>query len=147
MTIHQTTPQVEINAYLARKIEIRVKAIIRTLHYIGISCINEARDNGTYQDQTGNLRNSVGYVIVRDGQIVDGSAFDLKEEGWEGKAAAERIIQQQVAKFPHGIVLIVVAGMNYASAVEARNLNVLTSAELLAEQLAPQIMQQIGFAA
>lgn len=147
MTILQTTPQAEINAYLARKIELRVKAIIRTLHYIGISCINEARDNGTYRDRTGNLRNSIGYVIVRDGQIVEGSSFDIKEEGWEGKASAERIIHQQVARFPHGIVLIVVAGMNYASAVEAKNLNVLTSAELLAEQLVPQIMHQLGFAA
>lgn len=35
--------------------------------------------------------------------------------------------------------------MNYAAYVEARNYNVITSAELLANKLVPQIMKQLGF--
>jgi len=35
--------------------------------------------------------------------------------------------------------------MNYAASVEARNLNVLTSAELLADQMVPILMKQLGF--
>ena len=145
--IQMTTPQSQIDAYLQQQIQRREKAIINAFNYIGISCMNNARDAGTYHDVTGNLRSSIGYIIVKDGRIVGGSTFDMKEDGWDGKAAGERLLQKQIAKFPHGIVLIVVAGMNYASAVEARSLNVLTSAELLAEQLVPQLMLKLGFAA
>jgi len=145
--IQQTTPQSQIDAYLRQQIQKKEKAIINLFNFIGISCINNARDVGTYHDVTGNLRNSIGYIVVKDGRSVGGATFDMKEDGWDGKAAGEQLLQKQIAKFPHGIVLIVVAGMNYASAVEARNLNVLTSAELLAEQLVPQLMRQLGFAA
>ena len=31
---------------------------------VGERCIIEARDNGAYTDRTGNLRNSVGYVVL-----------------------------------------------------------------------------------
>jgi hypothetical protein len=37
--------------------------------------------------------------------------------------------------------------MDYAASVEARNLNVLMSAELLAEQQVPLLMRKLGFAA
>ena len=41
--------------------------------------------------------------------------------------------------------MIVSTGMSYAAYVEARNYNVLTSSELLANKLVPQIMKQLGF--
>ena len=47
--------------------------------------------------------------------------------------------------YQNGIVLIVSTGMSYAAYVEARNYNVLTSSELLANKLVPQIMKQLGF--
>ena len=144
MGIQMTTPQASIDAYIAQQLERQEKAIINALNYIGIKCINEARNNGAYNDVTGNLRSSIGYVVVKDGVIVNGSVFDMKDEGWDGKAAGEDSIQSLVARYSHGIVLIVVAGMNYASYVEAMNLNVLTSAELLAEQLVPKLLKQLA---
>jgi len=145
MGIQQTTPDGDINAFLMREIDKREKAIIKTFNYIGETCAKNAKEWHTYQDQTGNLTSSIGYVVVRNGNPVNGSVFDMKEDGWEGKAAGERQLQKLIADFPNGIVLIVVAGMNYAAAVEARNLNVLTSAELMAEQLVPSLMKQLGF--
>ena len=145
MGINQTTPDGDINDFLRRQIELNQKKITNAFKFCGGTCVKEARDGGTYQDQTGNLRSSIGYVVVKDGNVVNGSTFDMKEEGWEGKAAGERQLQKLVANYPTGIALIVVAGMSYAAAVEARNLNVLTSAELLAEQLVPSLMKQLGF--
>ena len=43
------------------------------------------------------------------------------------------------AKYPKGLVLIVVAGMNYAAYVEAKGYNVLSSAELMAENILKQL--------
>jgi len=141
MGIVMTTNPGDIDRYLQDQINKRIKAIISELDRIGVKCKDEARDNGNYKDHTNNLRNSVGYVVLNDGVVVSGSVFDQSAGGGAGTAE----LQNQIAKYPTGIVLIVVAGMNYAAAVEARNLNVLTSAELLAERLVPQLLRQIGF--
>ncbi|MCL4482180.1 MAG: hypothetical protein M1445_06120 [Bacteroidetes bacterium] len=136
-----------IGGYLEEQIERRVKALIFRLNYIGVACVNKARNDGTYEDQTGNLRSSIGYVIVRDGVIVDASDFYAGKDGATtfGAASGEAYIKRLAAGYPHGIVLIIVAGMNYASYVEALNYDVLTSAELLAEQLVPKLLKQLGF--
>lgn len=128
-----TTNPGDLDAYLQDQLNKRIKAITSVLERVGVQCQNEARTNKTYKDVTSNLINSVGYVVLNEGVVVS--------NGGGGNAE----LQNQIAKFPSGIVLIVVAGMNYAAAVEARNYNVLTSAELLAEQLVPQLLSQIGF--
>lgn len=114
---------------------------IKAFTYVGEACLIEARTNGNYQDRTGNLRNSIGYTVLKDGKTVTESGFSQTEGGAQG----EKLISSLKKKYPTGIVLIVSAGMKYAACVEARNYNVITSAELLAEKLVPQILTQIGF--
>ena len=46
------------------------KAMITVLQYIGEECVRQARENGNYIDHTGNLRNSIGYVLLCDGNII-----------------------------------------------------------------------------
>ena len=101
--------------------------------------------NGSYLDRTHNLRSSTGYVIVKDGKIVKMGDFTPIKGGNEGAQGGAAFARQLVKAFPSGIVLIVVAGMNYAAHVSARGYNVLDSAELLAEQLVPSLMKQLGF--
>jgi len=141
MAIKQVTPMAAIEQHLALEIQRRKDAILYAFKYVGERCINEARTNGSYKDRTGNLRSSIGYLILHDGAIHTASPFDGNEGGQTGKA----LIDKLVAEFPHGIALVVVAGMKYAAAVEARNFNVLTSAELLAEQQVPTLLKTLGF--
>ena len=54
--------------------------IVRVLRYVGDLAVNEAKTNGNYQDQTANLRNSIGFVIAIDGRIVD-EDFSLTAKG------------------------------------------------------------------
>lgn len=144
MGIQQTTPQSVIDAQIQKYMEQHREKVIKTLSYIGEKCIIEARDNGAYQDQTGNLRASIGYMVVDNGRIVSESTFDMKDDGWDGKAAGEEQLRKMAAKYTVGLVLCVVAGMDYAVYVEAMNLNVLSSAELLAEHEVPRIMKKLG---
>lgn len=102
--------------------------------------MNEARTARTYTPRSNALLNSTGYVIVKDGVIIDGSSFQGKG-GTDGEAYARKL----TARYSQGITLIVVAGENYAAYVEALGYNVLTSAELLAEQLVPRMMKSLGF--
>lgn len=103
-----------------------IEQVTKKLLEVGERCVAEARNNGSYTDQTGNLRNSVGYVVMNMGKEVGRSNISTLNQ---------KVIDEIKAKYANDVVLIVVAGMNYAAYVEAKNYNVLTSAELLAEKL------------
>lgn len=111
--------------------------LIQTFIYVGEACVKEARIKANFKDQTGNLRSSIGYVLMYDGRIVKTSEFDAVQSGNEGSTVgnkfAERLAQKSAKN--KGVTLIVVAGMNYASHVVARGYDVLDSSEILAKQL------------
>ena len=138
----------KLNASLAEKRTGVTKHIIDTLSYIGEECIRIARESGDYNDITGNLRSSIGYVILNDGKpVVRGAAKQYsgkKGNGEQGAPAADALLKKLQADFPWGIVLIVCAGMNYAAYVEnVHHKDVLTSAELKAESLMKSLLKGI----
>ena len=145
MPIKRLTPTAEIDRYIAGRVEAIKKALVYNLCAVGEQVLNTARLTNSYKDQTGNLRSSIGYVVAVDGEIVQMSSFDIVKEGGEGAKGGKAYAIQLVKDFPQGIVLIVVAGMNYASYVSAKGYDVLDSSELLADKLVPQMLQQLGF--
>ena len=161
MGMRQTTPQGRITAYIDKQVAKYEKLLLNNLHYVGEQCVKAARDLPSpkflnrsrqeipphqphYIDWTGNLRNSIGYVIVRGGNVVSLGGFKSAKGGGEGAAEGKAYAEQLAAKFPQGIALIVVAGMNYAAYVSAKGYDVLDTAELLAEKLVPQMMKQLS---
>ena len=145
MGITQTTPASEIDRYIAEQIEDITNALIYNLQYIGERCLNAARETNSYKDQTGNLRSSLGYIIVCDGKITFQSDFEVVKNGGTGAKSGTQFAKEIARQFPEGIVLIVVAGMNYAAYVSATGRDVIDSAELLADRLVPSILKQLGF--
>lgn len=123
----------------------RKKAIINLLIYLGKKCVNKARSLNSYQDQTGNLRSSIGFMVLDNGQVVGSSSFPKVKTGSDGRNAGSDFIKTLASEYGEGLILIVVAGMNYASYVEAMGLDVLTSAELFAEQTLPSMLRKLGF--
>lgn len=73
-----------------------------------------------WNDQTGNLRSSIGYAVCKSGRIVARSAFSsvsaVAASSAEGIAACERLA---TAYARYDFALIVLAGMEYAVYVEA----------------------------
>jgi len=146
MPVKLKTPLSEFDMAIDELTERAENAILDRLCYIGSKCINEARENGNYNNPTGNLRSSIGYAVVKDGQVIEQAVVERTGNGTEGKAAAEAFMAKLVRDYPKGICLIVVAGMNYASYVEEYyGRNVLSSSELLADRLVPQELGRIGF--
>ena len=147
MITPQFTPD-DIERILREKIEKYHQKVIRILRIVGEMCINEARTNGSYQDQTGNLRSSIGYVVLQDGKAIEKGGFAPtergKEKGKNGQKEGETFINKVISQYPKGFVLVVVAGMKYAAYVEARNYNVLSSAELLAEKEVPKLLKVLS---
>ena len=119
---------------------------IRILKWVGEKAVNEAKENGNYQDHTANLRNSIGYVVSVDGQVVDEN-FNASKHGIEPSNEDPlkygRTLAVEVAQSKRGISLVVVAGMRYASYVESKGRVVLTSAEQFASQYLPNLLKQL----
>ena len=119
---------------------------IRILKWVGEKAVNEAKENGNYQDHTANLRNSIGYVVSVDGQVVDEN-FNASKHGTEPSNKDPlkygRTLAVEVAQSKRGISLVVVAGMRYASYVESKGRVVLTSAEQFASQYLPNLLKQL----
>lgn len=144
MPIKQVTPKAEINGYIDSKLDMWRRVIIRNFLYVGERVLNAARSTNSYKDRTGNLRSSVGYVLVVDGQVYEMSSFDQIMDGKTGKQTGTDYARSLARKYRKGIVLIVCAGMNYAAYVSAKGRDVLDSAELLADRLVPQMLKQLG---
>lgn len=135
----------KLKAGLQAKMKDIVALLVKQLSFIGEECIRIARESGSYNDITGNLRSSIGYVVLVDGKpVVTGASKQYSGKDGNGEAgplAAEALLQSLQAKFPWGVVLIVCAGMKYAAYVEAvHHKDVLTSAELKAESLAKKLL-------
>nr|DAT09646.1 MAG TPA: hypothetical protein [Caudoviricetes sp.] len=142
-----TTPMSEINAAIQAEAKRVEKLTIRTLSYLGEQCVIEAKDRpqeSSWFDQSGNLRSSIGYVIVHNGRIIQYSDFNQVKQGSEGVKTGKELAEELADEYSSGYALIVVAGMNYAELVEAMdNKNVLASAELFARQEMPKMMMKL----
>lgn len=112
--------------------------MVRALAYLGEQCTIRVRDRSgseSWFDQTGNLRSSIGYAVYEHGKSVIESAFDIVKNGSQGADKGRRMIQALASKYAETYALVVLAGMEYAEFVEAKdNKDVLASTELWARQ-------------
>ena len=79
VTFNEAEFMQELEESMSAELEKVRRQIIRELSIIGERCINEARLKGSYTDHTGNLRSSVGYVIVEDGAAKGYDVLDSSE--------------------------------------------------------------------
>jgi hypothetical protein len=106
------------------------QGILRIMKIVGEEFQRDAREalnistsdfpKGNYKDQTANLRSSIGYFILRDNEQVAGSRGTSK-----GQMAARHVLDELPPK--SGYRLVGVAGMDYASYLESKGYNVITS--------------------
>ncbi len=111
------------------------RQLIESLTRVGEEAVKLAKmippERG-FKDRTGNLRSSIGYVVLVDGKPVNVD-FAAVKGGHAGVNEGQRLALQVGSK-TEGYALVVVAGMNYAVHVESKGRDVLTSAEKFAEK-------------
>jgi len=100
------------------------KEIHFILDYEGRDFVKRCKLGGSYHNRTGNLRASIGYLVVKDGQVMS-----LHTEGGKevGQQAGLTYGQELAQEYNKGWVLIVFAGMHYAFYVELKSYSVITS--------------------
>jgi hypothetical protein len=146
LKVKMTTQKKAIRAYIEDSVGKYRQLLIRQLFVVGEKCVNDARLQGSYKDRTHNLRSSIGYGVVDNGNIVTVAGFrqldaDAKDGPQKGRDYLDSLLKENRVNGP---TLVVVAGMNYAKYVADRGYNVLDSAEMLAERLVKELQLKIG---
>ena len=129
-------------------LELRKKALIGQLFYIGEECLTQARSGHKYLNQTGNLCSSIGYCILDNGKIISEGEWKAvaggKGDGEEGKKQGVAFLHDLAAKqTTKGIVFLMVAGMPYAQYVEAMSLDVLDTSEQMAQRKIKDMLNRL----
>lgn len=106
---------------------------VQMLCRLGEQVVKYAREHGSYTDRTANLRNSIGYLVVQNGRVMQtafsGNTPSKTAQGDATKAhATGQNYAEQVASTldKNKTYLVWVAGMDYAAAVEAKGYDVIT---------------------
>ena len=116
--------------------------ILNAYKQIGQASLGYAIRNREWEDYTGNLQDSMGYGIFKNGSLIFWETLDSKQYVWHfgaqvedhdsapsGMQAALQTINNNMDLFSNGYKLLVVAGMGYALNVENIHLHeVLTQA-------------------
>lgn len=147
------TPKIarnELSKYFTQQLERINTALLMELQNVGETCVNHAREVDAvsgFTDRTGNLRASIGYVIYANGRPIRSDFKDNQGpdgNSGEGKRSGEALAKEVAEQYSKGLVLVVVAGMEYAHYVEAKNRDVLSSAEHLADKLIPAMLKKLS---
>ena len=131
--------------YILKQGNVIEKALIYRLEYTVAQLENHAKLNGEYQDRTANLRSSIGGVVLKDGKPVTFRGFEGTSDGVK---TGMEFINSLISKFQSGYVVLIVAGMEYATYVEDMyGLNVLKKTELQMRQEVDRIIKdlKVGF--
>jgi alpha-L-fucosidase len=156
---------------MAEKIKNLENLVEFQFSFIGLKTATNAKEVSTFQNQTGNLRSSIGFVLAKNGEIIEVGGFtrvsgngenmaivnfttkEGKEvsfhakgksgDGQSGVKVGREYAEELARSSGKGYVLIIVAGMNYAGYVEAKGYNVLTESGKYLESEANKMIERI----
>lgn len=105
--------------------------VVNICAYVGEKFVTNARSSlqidsaafpqGDYTDRTGNLRSSIGFAVLVDGEV---QVMRLPENN-EGKSFLSGVIAS--LPWAKGVILVGMVGMEYASYLESMGYNVISS--------------------
>lgn len=140
MGIRLTTPNEALNQFFSNAFEIIRNEIITAFAKLGEESIVRIRDRSAEEswiDHTSNLRSSIGYAVYDHASKTIESTFATLGSGAEGSIEGKKMVQELAKEYSKVFALVVVAAMNYADFVEAKeNKDVLASTELWARSVA-----------
>ena len=146
MGMRMTTPMSSVNKFFRLAVAILKEEIVLAFAKLGEESVGKVRDRPgeeSWFDQTGNLRSSIGYSVYDYGKKMIESSFDTVKGGMEGSAEGRKMVAELASEYSKVYALVVVAAMNYADFVEAKeNKDVLASTELWARSVVDTRLKQ-----
>lgn len=145
MGVNLTTKMSDVNA-LMKDVQRQVEeAEKRALIKMGKGFVGKVRNRSyseSWVDVSGDLRSSIGCVVSEKGNKVYQSSFEQVKDGAKGSMLGKQQAEELAASSKN-LRLDIVAGVDYAEDVEARdNKDVFASAQLWMEDEAERIIQE-----
>lgn len=112
--------------------------LMQRLSIIAERAYQKAIISRDYMNNTGNLRSSIGWGVFFNGNLCNMGGFVSIYSGTHGANEGEKILRGANIS-PIGYTIVLVAGMHYATFVEATGRDVSTSGEKLIELLLSQL--------
>ncbi len=134
----------DLDEYMKQQLAENKLLQLKALDTVGEMAVKNQTLAHKYLNQTGNLSSSIGYLVLDEGKIWSEGGFEKIKDGSEGVQQGGEYIDSLISQNNKGLTLVVVAGMNYAVHVENMALDVLTTAELVAEKMIKQLLKAIG---
>jgi hypothetical protein len=118
----------EIEAYIKKETDVWFDELVDSFRVTGKGLVEKARaktkSDGGFGNITWNLRSSIGYLIIYNGEMVE-TYFPTVGPGSEGSKTGTDYAREIGALINdhEGIQLVIVAGMEYATLVERVGVN------------------------
>lgn len=149
MTIKAKFNIANVRDYILKQTTRADTAVLNAYRFAGETFVRDARiktkAEGGFGDITGNLRSSIGYIIIKNGEQLDLN-FQPADSGTDkatGIAKGITFAEQIAERYPKGLALICVAGMEYAAAVESKGYDVITGSTLDLETKLKGLLRQL----
>lgn len=137
------TVKVDMGDFKAQFIRNMDEAAIGVLSLVCQMAIDNILEIHDWKNITGNMHSSVGGVVAKKGKVMATFGFNAILDGAEGaskgKAFATELAQQNGSDY----CCYVVVGVDYASDVEARGRDIISSTDLWVRGMADQISKDI----
>jgi len=135
------TNQKQIAAYLFKQSILIEKALIYYLESFVAELENHAKESAEYEDQTSNLKSSIGGAVLKDGNPITYKGFTGEQKG---VSTGKDFINSLMSNYGKGYTILVVAGMEYASPLENYlEYNVLKKTELKMQRELPDVIKRL----
>lgn len=107
-----------------------IEAVTEAFEQACLEVVEQAKSLDTYQDQTNQLRSSIGYQIYNQGVLVT-EYFQASGKGdgsgsAQGVARGKTVAAEAARQYPDDVVGVIVAGAHYALYVESKGYDVIS---------------------
>lgn len=99
----------------------RIDDYLQILKRVGMQTVTAIRKSkvSNWDDHSGNLRSSIGFIVMHDGREFARNFELYNGRGEEGLKKGQSYAEELASQYPNGFALIIVAGMEYAAYVES----------------------------
>ena len=146
MGLEIITDMKSLSKEIENQIEIETITHLSKVLERGVELVRNKITNGkAYNDHTGNLRSSTGFIIYKDGKVVHKS-FKESPVGTDRKTGVKDGLKAALddlrASIGWGVILV--SGMEYSSWVESKGYDVLKGAYINLDSVLKQAFAEIG---
>jgi len=135
----------KLSAEIQKEIDAEALRHLSKVLNVAIEKVRKKMESKPYEDHTGNLNSSTGFIIYKDGKVVY-KDFRESDKGTDKRTGLKEGLSLALAELRASIGwgIVLVSGMEYASWVQSRGFDVLLGTSLNLDTILKEAFDEIG---